>query len=117
MKFDNPYWSVKLRIGVLQRWILVHSIIYYEMDDSVVSDKEFDENARQLVWLQDLHHDEAKQSQYWYAFKGFDGSTGFDLYSKLTEEDRDYLTLIASRVLHLYKQSKEVNNGVKRKTG
>ena len=35
---------------------------------------------------------------YYYAMHDFDGSTGFDIPSRLTKKDRDYLTHIASMV-------------------
>ena len=103
MRFNNPYWSNKLRIEALQRWIIVQSIIYYELDNSLVSDQVFDNNARQLVKMQNEHKDEAKQTQYWYLFYDFDGSTGFDLYDRLNKSDKQYLTQIAHHVLKLFK--------------
>jgi hypothetical protein len=51
MKFMNPYFSVKQRIETLERWILVHSYLYYELDKSIVDDRKFDKNALQLVEL------------------------------------------------------------------
>lgn len=108
MEFANPYWSQWIRIELLQRWILVHSILYYEMDTSVVSDKKFDANAKQLVQMQKDYKDDAKLSQYWYVFNDFDGSTGFDLYDRLTKKDKAYLKKIA---LHVLKQAN--SNGSK----
>ena len=101
MDFKNPYWSNKLKISALQRWIIVHSILYYELDSSIVPDKQFDRNAYQLVDLQKEHPTEAQASQYWYVFHDFDGTTGFDIYDRLTKSDKDYLTKIAKHVLHL----------------
>ena len=103
MKFPNPYWSDKLRISTLQRWILVHSLLYYEMDTSVVSDKMFDANARQLVRMQKENREAAKQSQYWYVFHDFDGTTGFDLPDRLKKSDRAWLMHIAMHVRKLHK--------------
>lgn len=103
MRFTNPYWSNRLRISTLQRWILVHSILYYEMDTSVVEDKVFDANARQLVQMQAEYPGEAEETQYWYVFFDFDGSTGFDLPYRLTKDDKEYLKHIASHVLELSK--------------
>ena len=106
MKFSNPYWSNKLKIDALQRWILVHSILYYEMDSSIISDKLFDDNARQLVMMQEQFSDEAAETQYWYVFYDFDGSTGFDLFDRLNKDDKVYLTQIANHVLKLSKRSR-----------
>lgn len=107
MKFTNPYWSNKLRISTLQRWILVHSIIYYELNASLVSDKVFDANALQLVQMQNEFPDEAKESQYWYVFSDFDGTTGFDLYHKLSQKDKLYLVHIARHTLRMENQKKK----------
>lgn len=112
MKFKNPYWSNKLKIASLQRWVLVHSILYYELDSSIVEDKLFDANAKQLVKMQNDFPDEAEESEYWYVFYDFDGSTGFDLYGRLTKDDKRYLTQIAQHILRLFKAGGN-NNGSK----
>ena len=88
MKFNNPYWPLKTRMQLLQRWIIVHSIIYYEYDSSVVSDIVFDDNAKQLYEMIANNKVEFKKTRYYYCFKDFDGTTGFDLYNKLCEDDK-----------------------------
>ena len=42
------YWTDKLKVDFLQRVILIHSYLYYEADNSVWSDKKYDEVAKQL---------------------------------------------------------------------
>lgn len=106
MRFTNPYWSNKLRISALQRWVLIHSILYYELDTSLVSDKVFDEHAKWLVQMQNDYPDEAELSDYWYVFYDFDGSTGFDLYDRLNKRDKQYLVHIAKHVLKISKTEK-----------
>lgn len=101
MKFTNPYWSNKLRISSLQRWVIVQSIIYYELSGSIVTDKVFDENARQLVQMQKDFPNEAKESEYWYLFYDFDGTTGFDLYGRLNKKDKQYLMQQARHALRM----------------
>ena len=101
MKFTNPYWSNKLRISSLQRWVIVQSIIYYELNGSIVTDKVFDENARQLVQMQKDFPNEAKESEYWYLFYDFDGTTGFDLYGRLKQKDKQYLMQQAKHALRM----------------
>lgn len=112
MKFVNPYWSNRVRIGMLQRWILVHSILYYELSNSIVEDAVFDRNARQLVEMQEDYPDEAEESEYWYVFYDFDASTGFNLYSRLNKHDKDYLMHISQHVLRVYKAG-GTNNVIK----
>lgn len=94
------YWSDVTKIGYLQRYIIVHSIIYYELDDNVISDKEFDSAARQLVEMQkQLGRRKLKDTMYYYCMYDFDGSTGFHLYDRLIPFDKQYLTQIARNVL------------------
>lgn len=110
MKFNNPYWSNRTKINLLQRWLIVHSILYYELGESVVDDNTFNENAKQLVKMQEEFPEDAVRSLYYYAFNDFDGSTGFDLFYRLTNEDSKYLMHIAKWVL---KQQK--SGGTKKK--
>ena len=93
------YWGNKTKISYLQRRIIVYSIQYYLMSANVVEDKKFDEIAHQLVELQRADPKAHQESQYYYAMHDFDGSTGFDIPSRLTEEDRQYLSSIAMIVL------------------
>ena len=103
MIFKNPYWSNKLKISALQRWIIVHSILYYELSDSIIEDRQFDANARQLVALQNENPQDASESDYWYVFYDFDATTGFHIYSRLNNHDKQYLTQIAKHVSRIYK--------------
>lgn len=103
MKFTNPYWSNKLKISALQRWIIVESIIYYLFDETLVDDFTFDKNARQLVDMQNTYKDEAKESDYWYVFYDFDASTGFHLCDRLNKHDKEYLMKIAAHALRVCK--------------
>lgn len=103
-KMPCIYWSDSTKISYLQRRIIVYSIMYYEQNESCVSDKYYDSISRQLVELQrTCDPAEFRRSTYYYAMYDFDGSTGFDIPSRLTEYDRKYLTNIAS---HVYKQWK-----------
>lgn len=104
MKFNNPYWSMALKISALQRYIIVHSYLYYERNENVISDGQFDKEAKQLVKLQNEYPQEAKKSDYWYVFEGFDGSTGFDLYHNLDKADKKRIRQISWAVLRLYKR-------------
>lgn len=94
------YWSNTTKISYLQRRIIVWSIMYYEFNESCVPDSQYDSVSHQLVELQkQASKEEFEKSTYYYAMHDFDGSTGFDIPSRLTNEDRTYLTQIAS-VIH-----------------
>lgn len=89
MEFKNPYLSNVQRANLLQQWILVHSALYYELDKPFVSDNSFDENSKQLVELMSkMSREEKEKTRFYYVFRGFEGSTGFYLCSKLTKEHR-----------------------------
>lgn len=85
-------------IDFLQRWILVASLIYYELNESMVDDKIYDQIAYKLV---DLHkaHGDVSDTQYGYVFYDFDGTTGFDLFYRLNDEDKDRIRHIAYSVV------------------
>lgn len=98
------YWSDIVKCNYLQRQIIVHSIIYYELDNNVISDKEYDTLCKMLINIQKgISKKEYSKTEYYYVFKDFTGETGFYLYGKLDEWDRDYLMDIAHRVIQLRK--------------
>ncbi|MEG0579503.1 MAG: hypothetical protein RR490_06270 [Niameybacter sp.] len=102
------YWSDSTKISYLQRRIIVHSILYYEMDSSVISDKQFDVLCQQLVQMQkEADFAEFRKSTYYYVMHDFDGSTGFYLYGRLTKYDKEYLSQIAGNVSRSFKDPKQ----------
>lgn len=103
-------WDKIICVNFLQRKIIVNSIAYYELDNPVLSDKQYDELCRQLVSLQKTV--DISNTQYGYCFQDFDGSTGFDLYGRLNEYDRTYLKHIAEVGLRSCKQ--ETNPSTKK---
>lgn len=102
MNFKNPYWTKQTKMELLERWILVHSIIYYRLNTSIVSDEMFDKNCMQLVQMAEDYPKEFKQTSFYYCFFDFDGSTGFDLYGRLKSEDSNYLESIAFHLVKRY---------------
>ena len=56
---------------------MIHSIIYYEMDNNIISDAEWSKRAMELVELQREHP--SVSTVFDEAFKDFDGNTGFHL--------------------------------------
>lgn len=107
MRFKNPYLTDIEKCNLLQRWLIVHSILYYERNESVVSDFVYDSNSKQLLTLmKKIPESELLKTRYWYVFKDFDGSTGFYFYKRLTGIDRDYLDREASIALFVNKRCK-----------
>jgi hypothetical protein len=62
-----------------QRQIIVHSVIYYRMNNSLIGDLDFDKWGRELVELQRKYPKIAEQSIFWEDMKDFDATTGFHL--------------------------------------
>ncbi len=76
----------------------MHSYLYYIRNKNVISDKEFDSQAYQLVDLQ-KDKEAFKKSDYYECFKGFDGTTGFDLIDRLTELQKDRIIKISYTII------------------
>ena len=103
-KMPCIYWDDITKCNYLQRQIIIHSIIYYELNDNVISDKDFDTICKQLIKIQKgMLENEYKKTEYYYVFKEFTGETGFYLYGKLNKKDKEYLLNIARRVILLKK--------------
>lgn len=104
------YWNGPTKISYLQRQVIVHSLLYYELNESVISDKEFDDLSRQLVKMQrNASKDDLRNSQYYYCFYDFDGTTGFHLKDRLNEKDKPYLLGLAKFILRKYKTNLKGN--------
>lgn len=95
MKFNKPFTPVE-RIQLLQRSILVNSFAYYMLDDNILTDFQYDANARQLAEMKKSYPDEFERSRYYEYFKDFcseDDDThytsGFDLLHRVEKKDRD----------------------------
>lgn len=95
MKFHNPFNIVE-KIQLLQRWILVQSFAYYELNENIASDFQYDANAVQLAKLKSEYPDEFKRSRYHLYFhdyctdvEGAHYTSGFDLLEKVRKNDKD----------------------------
>lgn len=110
--FGKPpaiYWSRKTKIEYVQRRVLVHSILYYDMGEQVISNADYDKLSQMLLKMMGKAVKESKESVYAETFDGYDGSTGFDLLPRLHRSDKkEYLKLveIAEMVLRRYNDKK-----------
>lgn len=108
MKFHIPFNPVQ-KIELLQRWILVQSFAYYELNENIASDFKYDANAKQLAELKKQYPDEFKRSRYYGYFHDYcseeDGTTntsGFDLLERVRRQDKQlyrYLYMDATNAL------------------
>ena len=90
-------WSLKDKVEFLQRKIIINSILYYYKDTNFITDNQFDEISAYLVNLQSQI--DIEETMYGYIFYDFDGTTGFHLYDRLTEKDKNYLDNIVNCIL------------------
>lgn len=92
MKFHTPFNPTE-KIQLLQRSILVNSFAYYILDSNILSDFQYDANARQLEELAKNYPDEFKRSRYYEYFHDFFGddgvhmTSGFDLLERVRKKD------------------------------
>lgn len=103
MKIANitfpPTWSDLDIISHLQRRVLVYSILYYEYNMSPINDHDYDQLAHGLAELM-YRTTNVSESRYHYVFYDFDGSTGYFLPGRLTDDDRKIIMSIVSYAVH-----------------
>lgn len=88
-------------INWLQRFIIVHSYIYYELNNNVISDKKYDEMAKELVMYKNDYPEEWKNSEYYKQFgDDYTGATGFDLYHSLDERQKEIIRVIVNCIFN-----------------
>ena len=75
MTKDDIYSLINKR----RRQLLVHSVIYYKFNDSLVTDDIWASWGRELVEMQEKYPDISDEAPYAEAFEDFDPSTGYNL--------------------------------------
>lgn len=95
MKFHKPF-SILEQIQLLQRSILVNSFSYYELNENIISDFKYDDNAKQLAELRKQHPEEfnrSKYNDYFYDYAAEDDgahyTSGFDLLDRVKKKDKE----------------------------
>ncbi len=71
--------DVKTKIKQRRRQVLVHSYIYYVMNDNIISDDTWSKWAEELEQLQKDYPAESAEVEMYDEFKNFDHSTGANL--------------------------------------
>jgi hypothetical protein len=106
MKFPERFTTVD-KLNYLERMVLLHSIIYYDLNENVISDDYYNKLARLLAKKVEKYKDKPvfKKTMYAYVFKDYtDGSTGFYLAHQLKKKDYEYLKILATHVIKRYKE-------------
>lgn len=87
-------------IDFLQRYIILHSYIYYELDNNIISDRQYDLKAKELVRYKNEYPDLWKQSMYYKQFgDDYNGATGFTLYYDLDEHQKEIIRSLVPKHL------------------
>ena len=115
MKFHEPFSPLE-KIQLLQRSILVNSFAYYELNDNILEDYVYDNNAKQLEELVKEYPDEFKRSKYYDYFHDFydadeHSTSGFDLLERVRKKDKQlyrYLRIDATLALELKSKRTQV---------
>ena len=74
-------------------------------DSSIIKDSEYDNISRTLVEMKEAFPESYEKTRFYYAMENFDGSTGYDIWYNLTEEDKKYISQKANLILS-YKKKK-----------
>ena len=82
--------------------MLVHSYIYYELDQNIISDGTWSRWAVELVKLQEQYPDIAAEVEFADEFKDWDGSSGAFLIFP------DFVSTVAKKLLELEQKKKPV---------
>ena len=59
--------------------VLIHANLYYRQNTTIISDFTYDKWSHELAELIQAHPNEFRKSEWYAAFRDFDGNTGMDL--------------------------------------
>lgn len=93
---------IKDQIDWLARYVLIHSIAYYDFNYNMITDKQYDDKMKQLEQLINDNKEIAlTQCRYRNILKDFTSASGFDLKYKLTDAHREYLEHLTQNIINL----------------
>lgn len=84
-------------INRLERMILVHSYIYYELGENIISDDFFDCISNDLLKCMSENRENFMNSDYFKCFADFDGNSGYYLDYKRPE-----IISVSNRIMKKY---------------
>lgn len=100
IKTDNLDINIMYLIRRRRLQMLVHSYIYYILNDNIISDDTWTKWGHELKDLQEKYPNESALVKYAEQFKNWTGSTGFDI--AVTADP-----WVVSTATHLLQYSKE----------
>ena len=74
--FQGEELKIAEKIQQRRLQMLIHSCIYYEMDQNIISDRQWDIWAKELRQLQNDYPDISRRVEWYTDFKDWDASTG-----------------------------------------
>ena len=89
---------MKTNIEYLQRRLIVHSFIYYELNSNIWTDAQYDELALLIESKKDTK--EYKASKFYPIFKDWDSSSGYPLIRKDLSDYYFYYRALGMRLLN-----------------
>lgn len=93
--------TVQERIDFLQRYIIVHSYIYYELNNNVISDRVYDAKSKELSRYRNEYPELWKTSEYYKQFgDDYNGATGFTLYHDLNDKQKQIIKSIVNTIFN-----------------
>lgn len=95
------------KLDYLCRKIIIHSIIYYDYNENIISDSDYDKLCKQLYKLIQENQNDIQNCYYFNILKDYSPATGFDLKYKLEDEHKEYLEHLASIILWQYNSETE----------
>lgn len=107
--------TIQEKIRQRRRQMLVHSYIYYELNQNIVSDHQWSEWAKELAQLQKDYPKESAEVEEYDQFKDWDGSSGAFLkfgeniktVAKILLENQSKPVKTAGLVAHSEKKSQK----------
>ena len=104
--FEGEQLKIAEKIQQRRLQILIHSCIYYEMNQNLITDKKWDEWARELKKLQEDYPDISRRVDWYPSFKDWDASTGAFLPLKDDWVVRKAQQLLGCKIKKLEKSNK-----------
>lgn len=100
MKFKN--FTIQEQTGYCARWLLIHSIAYYELDVNMVSDSNYDTKLKWLCKYSEKYKDEIDNCYYYDLIHNLDPCSGFYMKNYITQEHYEYLLHITRHIYRRY---------------
>lgn len=105
MKINNfssspsMYWKEETKLSFLQRKIILYSVMYYEMNESCISDRDYDILSKQYIKMsKTANQSSLERTDYYYCMYDFDGTTGFDIPDRLKKKDKKRIYQIINAI-------------------